>query len=129
MKKPRKTGAFLYSLNCSPHRDRGYCCPVGLVVDPIGVIVPNVPLLLKRLFVNVLIVPVEPVELRNTSLLERRRVPLTAKPVRLCAITVESTAINPEAPTVRPVPVPSETTERLSITFAFVPIVIPLLEL
>src|ERR1700761_9284091 len=108
-----------------------HCSPAGLDADPIGVIVPNGPLLLKRLFANVLIVPMDPVELRKTSLLERRRFPpeLTWKPMLLCAITLESAAIKPEAPTVRPVPILSETTERLSMTFAFVPITIPLLEL
>src|SRR6185312_14041868 len=94
-KSPGNPGFFVAdddALTTGPVADgSSHCNPVGLLVDPIGVIVPPVPLLEKRLFVYEATVPDTPTLLKDRSLLDRLTPPpVCLMPIALKAIVVPS---------------------------------------
>lgn len=68
--KPRRAGLWHLTSSLSRCDHRSYCNPDGLVVLPIGVIVPPAPLSEKRLFEYELTVPDTPAVLNERSLLD-----------------------------------------------------------
>ncbi|WP_223153959.1 hypothetical protein [Bradyrhizobium japonicum] len=90
-KSPGEPGLLHFTSSLSRCDSRCYCNPVGLVVLPIGVIVPPAPLFVKRLFECELTVPDTPVLLNERSLLDRLTDPPTClMPIVLKEIVVAS---------------------------------------